>query len=434
MKRFFLTLTLLSSFLVFCIAQKHYLLKSPNGELIINIEVGDKISYSLQHKGKSVIVSSPISMLLDCDKTLGEKSKVKNVHMRKINETISTAFYKRNQIDNFCNELVITFKEDFQLNFRAYNEGMAYRFVVTQNRPFIVINEEATFNFEKDYMAYVPFVRGGRDKRKEEQFFNSFENVYTHLSLSEMPSNQIAFTPVVVELEEGRKICIAESDVESYPGMFVYNEEQSTSLKGVFAPYPKNLLQGGHNNLQMLVTERENYIAKCSGKRTFPWRIAIVSSDDKELLDNDYIFNLISHRNKIIVYSTNPINLLSKYRFDIFVKYYYVKSYIENYDLKEAKKIYLSHIKAFNNFHEPDGRKNNAKDFIIKFNSLIENIKSCKNLDKTIIPISTTGIPIDGAHRIAIALYFDLKIQYCVFDLLDGKYDEIFFLQRGMPY
>ena len=142
----------------------------------------------------------------------------------------------------------------------------------------------------------------------------------------------------------------------------------------------------------------------------------------KELLDNDYIFNLISHRNKIIVYSTNPINLLSKYRFDIFVKYYYVKSYIENYDLKEAKKIYLSHIKAFNNFHEPDGRKNNAKDFIIKFNSLIENIKSCKNLDKTIIPISTTGIPIDGAHRIAIALYFDLKIQYCVFDLL------------GMPY
>ena len=154
----------------------------------------------------------------------------------------------------------------------------------------------------------------------------------------------------------------------------------------------------------------------------------------KELLDNDYIFNLISHRNKIIVYSTNPINLLSKYRFDIFVKYYYVKSYIENYDLKEAKKIYLSHIKAFNNFHEPDGRKNNAKDFIIKFNFLIENIKSCKNLDKTIIPISTTGIPIDGAHRIAISLYFDFKIQYCVFDLLDGKYDETFFLQRGMPY
>ena len=177
MRRFFLTLTLLSSFWGFCIAQKHYLLKSPNGELIINIEVGDKIYYSLLHRGKSVIASSPISMSLDGDKTLGEKSRVKNVHMHQINESISTVFYKRNLVNNFCNELIITFKEDFQLNFRAYNEGMAYRFVVTENKPFIVMNEEATFNFEKDYMTYVPFVRGGKNKKIEEQFFNSFENV-----------------------------------------------------------------------------------------------------------------------------------------------------------------------------------------------------------------------------------------------------------------
>ena len=74
--------------------------------------------------------------------------------------------------------------------------------------------------------------------------------------------------------------------------MFVCNAERSTSLKGIFAPYPKKLLQGGHNNLQMQVTERENYIAKCSRQATFPWRIAIVSSDDKELLDNDLVYKL----------------------------------------------------------------------------------------------------------------------------------------------
>lgn len=154
----------------------------------------------------------------------------------------------------------------------------------------------------------------------------------------------------------------------------------------------------------------------------------------RELLDNEYIYNLVPHREKINVYRTSSINLLSKYRFDIFVKYYYVKSYIENTNITEAQEIYLSHIKAFNNFFEPDGRKKSKEDFIKSFNSLIESVKTCNNLDKTIIPISTTGIPIDGAHRIAISLYLDLKIQYCVFDLLDGKYDEIFFLQRGMPY
>lgn len=154
----------------------------------------------------------------------------------------------------------------------------------------------------------------------------------------------------------------------------------------------------------------------------------------EKLLDNEYIFELIPHREKINIYRTKAVNLLSKYRFDIFVKYYYVKSYMENEDITEAKEIYLSHIKAFNNFYEPDGRKNNAKDFIEKFNMLIENIKLNNNLNKTVIPVSTTGIPIDGAHRIAIALYFNLEVKYCVFDLLDGKYDETFFLKRGMPY
>ena len=161
---------------------------------------------------------------------------------------------------------------------------------------------------------------------------------------------------------------------------------------------------------------------------------AISLNQLKKLLDNEYIYNLVPRRDKINVYRTNSINLLSKYRFDIFVKYYYVKAYIENTNVTEAQEIYLSHIKAFNNFFEPDGRKNSKDDFIKSFNSLIESVKTCNNLDKTIIPISTTGIPIDGAHRIAISLYFDLEIQYCVFDLLDGKYDEIFFLQRGMPY
>ncbi len=161
---------------------------------------------------------------------------------------------------------------------------------------------------------------------------------------------------------------------------------------------------------------------------------AISLNQLKKLLDNEYIYNLVPHREKINVYRTNSINLLSQYRFDIFVKYYYVKSYIENTNVTEAQEIYLSHIKAFNDFSEPDGRKNNKNDFIKCFNFLIDSVKTCNNLDKTIIPISTTGIPIDGAHRIAISLYFDLKIQYCVFDLLDGKYDEIFFLQRGMPY
>ena len=81
-------------------------------------------------------------------------------------------------------------------------------------------------------------------------------------------------------------------------------------------------------------------------------------------------------------------------------------------------------------FLEPDGSKKSKNDFINNFNNLIDSIKN--NGFTSIIPISKTGIPIDGAHRVAICLYFKIDITFVVFDLLDGKYDRNFFKSRGM--
>ncbi len=267
-------------------------MKSPDGKLSLTVEVGDRVCYSVQHEQTVVMAPSPISLSLSNHKTLGVKSTVKSVRRRVVDERITTPLYKRSQVHNRCNELVVTFKEGFQLEFRAYDEGVAYRFLVTENKPYEVLREEATFRFDRDYSAYIPYVRGGQNKQVDEQFFHSFENVYTPTNLSGMGTNQLAFTPVVVELKDGKKLCIAESDVESYPGMFVRNADRGNALEGVFAPYPKTIEPGGHNQLQQLVTEREAYLARCTGKRSFPWRIVIVSSSDKELLDNDLVYKL----------------------------------------------------------------------------------------------------------------------------------------------
>ena len=97
-----------------------------------------------------------------------------------------------------------------------------------------------------------------------------------------------------MDLGDGRKVCITEADLEDFPGMFLNNETGKTSLKAVHAPYPKVKEQGGHNQLQMLVKERENYIAKTSGTRSFPWRAFIISRNDKELADCDMVYRLAS--------------------------------------------------------------------------------------------------------------------------------------------
>lgn len=288
-------ISLILFFFVFTIslwAQKKYELKSPNGKLKVAVSLNNKISYSIFHDNDLMLSPSTISMTLN-NGVWGQNSTLKNVKTLSVNQEIEAHFYKRKKIDDHYNELVLNFKENFSLIFRAYNEGIAYRFVATGNKDFIVKNEEASFNFDKDYNAFVPFVKG-EFKDIESQYFNSFENKYTYTPLSKMKSHLLAFTPLVVKLDGGKKICIAESDLESYPGMFLVNTNGATALKSNFAPYPAATQQGGHNQLQQLVTSRENFIAKCKAKSKLPWRIIIVSEQDKELADNDMVYKLAS--------------------------------------------------------------------------------------------------------------------------------------------
>ena len=84
----------------------------------------------------------------------------------------------------------------------------------------------------------------------------------------------------------------------SYPGMYLYNPDGGTALKGNYAPVPDEVKQGGHNMLQGEVQTRKPYIAEVSGERSFPWRICIVADSDAELLNNDMVF-LLSHPNVI---------------------------------------------------------------------------------------------------------------------------------------
>lgn len=271
--------------------QKQYQLKSPDGKLVAAISLNDKISYVITHQGDTILKPSAFSMTLGNGATWGKGSQLKNAKSTTLHQQIKALFYKRNQIDDHYNELVLSFKENFNLIFRAYNEGIAYRFVSTADKAIVVKNEEAVFNFSKDFYAYVPYVKG-KFKDIESQYFNSFENVYTYTPLSKISADKLAFSPLVVSLDNGKKACLAEADLESYPGMYLTNINGSTSLQSNFAPYPMATQQGGHNELQQLVTSRQPYLAKSKAKAKFPWRIVIVSTNDKQLADNDMVYKL----------------------------------------------------------------------------------------------------------------------------------------------
>lgn len=272
-------------------AQKQFLVQSPDNELKVNISVGNTIEYSVSHNGDLMIANSPISMSLTNGKSFGINPRLAGLSSKTLNDTITASVYKRKEIADTYNELILRFKEGFSLVFRAYNDGIAYRFVSNLKKPFEVKSEEVNFNFPTDQKAYIPYVQIIKEPI-EKQFYNSFENTYQHINISQWDKKRLAFLPLVVEGVNGKKVCITESDLTNYPGMYLYNGNESTTLSGVFAPYPKDIKQGGHNMLQGEVQSAEPYIARYNGATNFPWRIIIVSENDKELADNDMVYKL----------------------------------------------------------------------------------------------------------------------------------------------
>ncbi|MDR3187775.1 MAG: glycoside hydrolase family 97 protein, partial [Prevotellaceae bacterium] len=289
-------LTLLALAPAALFGQKQLTLQSPSGTLKAEILLGKTITYAVQHGGDVVLASSAISLSLADGTQWGVDPRLLKQETRSVNSVIPSPLYKKSSVEERFNELRLRFKGGYSVTFRAYDDGVAYRFEASQKQPFFVAGEQAEFSFPQNGKAYIPYVRtGASNPSLEAQLTNSFENIYHVAPLSEWDSSRLAFLPVLVESAKGKKVCITEADLLSYPGMYLSNASGSQTLKGVFAAYPKEVQQGGHNMLQERVLTREPYIARADGGETaFPWRAIVVAEKDEELANSDMVYKLAS--------------------------------------------------------------------------------------------------------------------------------------------
>ena len=263
------------------IAQKNYQVQSPNRDIKVEVTVADKVTFAIV-QDHSEVMNSTVSMTLQGGEVLGANPKVLKVTKTSVDKEIPSPFYKKDVVKDIYNEMQISFRGNYGLVFRVYNDGVAYRFTTKRKEPIVIADEEAVYNFPSDYKTFTAYVNSTKPTF-EEQFFNSFEQPYVNETISSLNDKRLKILPLLVDLGDGRKVCITEADLEDFPGMFLNNETGKTSLKAVHAPYPKVKEQGGHNQLQMLVKEREAYIAKVDNPRSFPWRMSIVTTSDKDL-------------------------------------------------------------------------------------------------------------------------------------------------------
>ncbi|MCD8292514.1 MAG: glycoside hydrolase family 97 protein [Prevotellaceae bacterium] len=264
---------------------KPYLLTSPSGRLSVEITAGEALTYTVKHEGETVLAPSAIGLQLTGGTLVGTADRVTGVARRKAEERITAPFYRFQAFTAAYNEVDLRLKSGFGVRFRAYDEGVAYRFYTTRKTAFTIENEEAEFRFDADYTAYLPYTTS-----EQTPMAMAYQNVY-HVTPLSGAEAKLAFLPVTVDCG-AVKLTLLESDLEAYPGMFVEKAE-GNALRGVFAPYPSKTEFNAWRH-QEYVTGREDYIARCEGARDFPWRVLAVTRRDADMPVNNLVYALAS--------------------------------------------------------------------------------------------------------------------------------------------
>ncbi len=268
---------------------EEYLLTSPDGRVEVTVAMEGSVSYSVSYAGKSLVQPSRISMELSSGEGLPGPFEISDVSRSSVREEILPQVpLKRSVIPDVYNLLRLQFGNGVELQFRAYDDGIAYRFASHLPAELTVLAEEAEFHLSRGALVYYPQVkkRPGADL-----FHTSFEEPYQVENIDTISVKMMAFSPIMVRQEGLPTLLITDSDIRDYPGMFL-GKGKGTSLKGVFAPYPAKERDAGEGFRYSQVVDRAGFIARSGGERTFPWRVIAIAPTDADLLTNDLVYRL----------------------------------------------------------------------------------------------------------------------------------------------
>jgi len=262
--------------------QSSYDLKSPDGRIEVRIRTAGQLRYDVVLRGGPLLENATLSLDVD-HKKLGINPKVASAkpssHDEEVEPVIRQKFAK---IRDHYNELKLNMDGGYAVSFRAYNEGVAYRFETSfPEKRVKVYSEQADFNFASNFVVYYP---------QEDTFYSHNERKYLPQHLSEIAPQYIATLPAVVEIGYGPKLAIAESDLADYPGLWLAGGAPQFALHATFPPYPLKEQQTSDRDYK--VVETADYIAATSGTRTYPWRVLGIADHDGDLITNQIVYLL----------------------------------------------------------------------------------------------------------------------------------------------
>ena len=256
-------------------AAKSFELKSPSGEVSVTVDIGEQIRYSVYGGGKPLLTDSSLALCLR-EGTLGDKPHLTGHKASPVNRTFRPVVaFKFEEIRDRCNMLRLDFRGGWAVEFRAYDDGMAYRFVTALGHDIEVLSEKVAIRFPDDYTAVVQQPGG---------FKTAYEEPYSLIETNGWkPGDPMSVLPVLIDTRQGYKLLLSESALSDYPCMFLEGDG-ANGMKGTFPKVPLAYEESGDRSMRIL--QEADYIARTKGTRAFPWRYFVIAKDDGQLIEN----------------------------------------------------------------------------------------------------------------------------------------------------
>ena len=266
---------------------REYGLKSPDGQISVTVSDGDSISWSVSRGNELLLAPSCIGMdIRDASgKMLTSSSHGVKVSRRSADESLDvTVPTKFSTIRDYFNELTIKLKGLWTVTFRAYDNGVAYRFSTDFGKGKVnVMGETSSFNFADDCTAYWAF-------EKNPEFITHCEAFFKPIRLSEIGAETYSYLPLSMRTQAGTRMVLTETDLHDYPCQFL-RAGKGSRLESCF---PKEILERTmKSDRDVNIIRKADYIAETDATRTYPWRL-ITIGDDRSLLENTLPWQLAS--------------------------------------------------------------------------------------------------------------------------------------------
>lgn len=286
--RIFLVAALLSS----TVLGEKLELSSPRGRLKLAVEnSASAITWSLAREGRTLVAPSPLGLVFarndgGFDRSSGTVAagmKTLSVRRRSVDSTWENPCYRRRLIRDRFNEMEVTFEESaapsrrIGLVFRAYEEGVAFRYFVPEQPGmpgFQLVEELTEWRFPVDADCYATLYK---------DHVNSQERAFEPMKLGAIPQDRLVGMPLVVRCGKDT-IALTEAALVNWAGMFfrrVKDVDGKPAMKAELSPLPPSA--AATSGAAVIRTT----------PAASPWRVVICGNDELELLgNNDIIINL----------------------------------------------------------------------------------------------------------------------------------------------